>query len=353
MSTTESNDRAPAQTTNPAANPIPGDETLWQKYSPNGEPVVSGVASFTIHAIAIGVVLVGLFMLFREPTTPIEISFERFPPGDGQPGGGSGHPDASSIMPGVPSEKKDVTKPVISNAPPAIDSKDSPNDKEVGIGPTKFDDKPVGEFDPVQRAKNTKTTSNLLKELKGALSKRNGPGRNGPGRDGGDGHGKDGGIGDRPGIGIALDPTTLRLQRWELVFNTSDARHYLQQLEALGAIVAIPDDQKRILTIRNLNERPAHPVYEDISELKRIFWIDDRPGSAESVAEELELPYAPSAIIALFPESLEKELLQKELAFRGRAENDILRTRFSISFRAGQHVIRVTEQDAKPSRAGK
>ena len=124
----------------------------------------------------------------------------------------------------------------------------------------------------------------------------------------------------------------------------------MQQLDAIGAIVAIPDGKGRLLVIRNLQERPARPVYDDVFGLNQIYWQDNRPDSTESVAVELSLPFVPSAIIALLPRKFEDELVVKEKAYRNRDEADILRTRFSITFRNGQHIIRVIEQDPMPGK---
>jgi hypothetical protein len=191
---------------------------------------------------------------------------------------------------------------------------------------------------------------NLGKSLKEAASGLTGPGIKGPGHDGGAGGGDGGGVGKKPGIGSPASNRAPRMQRWEMLFTINDARHYLQQLDALGAIVAVPDRTGRLMTIRNLRERPARPQLEDVRALNRIFWVDDRPESAESVAAELGLELTPSAIVAFFPYSLEEELVRKETAYRNRAEADIEYTKFAITFSGGRHVIRVVEQRARPGR---
>src|SRR5579872_7055546 len=149
MSTTESAVRAPVQATSPDTSLIPGEETSWEKFAPNGEPVVSGVASFTIHAIALGVVLMGLVMLFRESSTETDI---QGPPliimPDGQDGGGKGHKDASSIDPGVPPAAQDSPPmPLTPKTPPSIDAPTGPNDGQIAIGPSKPEEKPFIDVD--------------------------------------------------------------------------------------------------------------------------------------------------------------------------------------------------------------
>ena len=104
------------------------------------------------------------------------------------------------------------------------------------------------------------------------------------------------------------------------------------------------------MTIRNLKERPARPQYEDTKAMNRIFWVDDDKKSCESVAEELQLDFRPSALVAFLPTDLEDDLLKKELAFKGRKEDDIKRTRFEIRFSGGKANIKVIEQEPFPGR---
>jgi hypothetical protein len=137
------------------------------------------------------------------------------------------------------------------------------------------------------------------------------------------------------------------MERWELVFTTNSAAHYLQQLDALGAVVAVPDRRGRLMTIRNWRERPVQLELLDVTGMNRIWWVDDRRETTESVAEELGLDIVPSALVAFFLRPFEDQLAAAERAFAGRAENQIALTRFAITFRNGKHVIRVIEQKGK------
>ena len=348
MLSTVSKDLPIVQTSNTQSKSIPPEESLWEKYSASGESVVSGVASFTIHAIAIVIILTGVILVFRKPDPPPMVPLEPLFT-DGSLGGGSGHPDASSNSPGIPSASTDHTLPLNPKTPPSS-FKDLPDKDEMPqIGPTKTEDDPFAEIDPVKAPSKAKQPS-LGELLRDAISKRTGTGMTGKGRDGGTVTGKSGGAGKDDGPGTGSNARQKRLDRWEIVFTANDAKHYLQQLDAIGAIIAVPDGKGRLLVIRNLQERPARPVYEDVFGLNQIYWQDNRPDSTESVAVELSLPFVPSAIIALLPQKFEDELVVKEKAYRNRDEADILRTRFSITFRNGQHVIRVIEQDPMPGK---
>src|SRR5437868_12729546 len=65
-----------------------------------------------------------------------------------------------------------------------------------------------------------------------------------------------------------------RALRWEMLFKTQDNADYLRQLNALGAYIGIPDERGKLMIIKDLNERPAKPVYEDLRTVNRIFWVD-------------------------------------------------------------------------------
>jgi hypothetical protein len=138
-----------------------------------------------------------------------------------------------------------------------------------------------------------------------------------------------------------------RLLRWTMVFNTQDGEDYLRQLRALGAILAFPKADGGYLVIRDLTHRPAQPRAEDLTKLDRIYWIDDKPESVASLSRALGIAQ-PAQIVALFPEKLEKELLQKELGFAGRSEDSILETRFEVVKTPKGYEAKVTAQ--KPNR---
>ena len=85
--------KADAAATTAALPMVPGEETVWEKYSPNGEPFLSGLASFLIHIVlpVVLVILVGL--LFSKPEAvldelePVERHFRRVAEEEGLPVG--------------------------------------------------------------------------------------------------------------------------------------------------------------------------------------------------------------------------------------------------------------------------
>jgi hypothetical protein len=117
-----------------------------------------------------------------------------------------------------------------------------------------------------------------------------------------------------------------------MVFSTFNGQDYAKQLKSLGAYLAIPDpqDPSQFRVIRDLGKRPVHGEREDVSNINRIFWIDDKPQSVMSLATALGLKPLPTRIVAFFPEELEKKLLRLEKGFRGLKEEDVRETRFEV-----------------------
>jgi serine/threonine protein kinase len=122
-----------------------------------------------------------------------------------------------------------------------------------------------------------------------------------------------------------------RQERWTLLFNTRDGHDYKAQLKAFGAILAVPDPSNpdNYLVIRDLDQKPAQPRAEDISQIQRIHWTDDKPASVRSLASALGITPLPHFVV-FFPQEFEEELLNLELSYRGKKENQIAETRFEV-----------------------
>jgi hypothetical protein len=133
-------------------------------------------------------------------------------------------------------------------------------------------------------------------------------------------------------MAIPISAREKRLLRWTMVFNWEDGADYVQQLKYFDAILAIPQREHpdKFWVIRELNQRPASLRNDDLRQIKRIFWIDDRPDSVKALSQVLGLKYTPARVVTFFPESLEKQLLQLELDYKGAKEEDILETRFAV-----------------------
>lgn len=146
------------------------------------------------------------------------------------------------------------------------------------------------------------------------------------------------GPGKGPGTSPGESPDDLanqrnkRVIRWSLLFNTKDGHDYANQLADLGAILAFPDGNKpdRFQVVRDLRARPVHPHVEDLTKIKQIWWFENNLDDLKRLAEALGLPKPPSRMIVYFPIEVEKKLLQLELSFRNRPEDQIVETRFEV-----------------------
>jgi hypothetical protein len=159
-----------------------------------------------------------------------------------------------------------------------------------------------------------------------------GKGDGGVGRDGGKDSGKDKGIGsgEGDGQGKPLTKRQKRILRWVMMFDTRDGYEYARYLNGLGAIIGVPVAQGKYRIIRNLLERPVRGDVEELEKIELMWWVDDKPESVRSLAFALQLDPVPNHLIAFFPDELERKLLDLELKYRGRREEDIQETQFHI-----------------------
>jgi hypothetical protein len=141
------------------------------------------------------------------------------------------------------------------------------------------------------------------------------------------------------------------VKRWELKFDFDGAKEYVRQLHDLGAYLGVPDEQGKLVFIRDLTERPAKPSTEDLKKLDRIYFLDKDAKWAEEIAEELKLPFTPAMIVAAVPRTFEQDLLKLELEHaqkNGRKSVDeVEKTKFEIKFRDHKPIISVVEQREK------
>jgi hypothetical protein len=268
--------------------------------------------------------------------------------------GGGGNPEgARNVNPGgavLPSNQEIVDK----DQSQKVTASDSINKEELAKPEAKKPDLPINS-DSVRRVEADTAADRRLGAVAGELRAKisgqvAGKGKGGSGKDGGQGPGDGTGIG--PGKGEGRGNITQREKRqirWKMEFKTFNGEDYANQLKDLGAILAIPGPNDEYLVIRDLDRRhgPVQARSEDLKDLNRIWWVDDRPESVHSLARALGIQPMPHHIIAFFPQSLEKELLEKELkAFHGK-EEDIKETVFRVDRRGGRYepvVMSVTPQ---------
>jgi hypothetical protein len=340
MSTTT----APSPANPKAALPLkPPDERFWKKYSPHHELPVSMAGSFLLHVLGIGfiaLVLVGVLTGLGKTRQP-EISPIAIAGGGGGNTQGVGDGPNTHILPsGKEAPPTKLDKPLYAGQPKV----ETPDLKQINKNPVQPIELPA---ETTVAARTLPPTDAVLGELldigKHARAKIDGliagHGKGGPGSGGGTGSGA--GPGDGPGIGPGKsraieNERTRRQERWVMNFNTRDGNDYLKQLQHLGAILAVPQSDGSYKVYRDFKSRPYQGKEEDISTINRIYWIDDKPHSVQSLAQALGI-LPPAYIAAFFPESLEKELRRKEEAhFRGPEER-IAETLFQVVWRGGRY----------------
>jgi hypothetical protein len=323
VSTAESDEKIPG----------PPDNSFWQRYSPHQELPLSLSSSGVVHAVLIALLLLGGIMTARWHERP-DISIGIVVGDDG------GRPDAGAAQRGsgpeeaLPQEptgqlKAEPVKPLPLTSdnvvlPPLV----KPQDERP------FDQGLKTRLDEVRRGASDKL--------------RRGPPVAGPGDDDGPpGHG----LGRSGG---KLNVRQHRLLRWTMVFNIRQPEDYARQLQDLKAILAIPITGKdnQFLLIEDLAKRPVEPRPRDVSQINRIYWVDDDAKSVSSLARVLGVEPAPPYFVAFFPEELEKKLLQKELAYaRGKTEDMIQETRFQIRSTAkGYEPFVIDQKYREPSK---
>jgi hypothetical protein len=331
---------------------VPPEDSVWKRYSAHHEFPLSVTSSTAVHAVFFVILILGALGLIHWAT-----SKDKEPEfvGDVEIGGGGGNPDGSGTGPGDnpleggPKREAGGESDTSKDPPKPTAKGDDITFNPVTVNPEKFDflvNQPGAEKlleKPTEQMRRLDgLQQGVIKKLSEGLAASKGKGGSGKGG------GKDKGIGTGegdlagPGKGNVVNERMKRALRWTMIFNTANGRDYKAQLADLKAIIAIPmpPDGREFMVFRDLKAmRPVGKI-EDIGEIKRIYWVDDKRESVQSLSQALGLDLQPPQIVAFFPLELEKKLLKLELARANKKEdqeNDILETRFEILRRGGHY----------------
>jgi hypothetical protein len=321
----------------------PPEDALLVRYSPHHELPLSTATSVALHALVIGLLVIAGIVATKlnwgsdNRQLPVGIVTME------EPGGSNG---AAASVGG----EAQVTSPPQSDFRPPRDNPDA-NREALKRAPIEARPLSPNNAKPDERlleeARETveawrKVSPEVLSKLKKSLGPKGRSGNGGPG------NGTGPRSGDEIGPGGKIDRSNRPL-RWTLRFNTRDGRDYLRQLEAFGAILAVPDPKQPAdyLVIRDLHRLPAEAKPEDIGRIESIFWIDDRPESVRSLARALGLEEPPHFIV-FFPAEFEAKLLRLELDYRGKKESEIKETRFDVRLVGGRYEPSVISQRGEP-----
>jgi hypothetical protein len=332
---------------------MPPEEQFWERYSPHHEAPLSGVGSFAVHFLIAGfLILAGYLGWLGLGTQRSAVSNDVVRLDTGGGGGKKTGTDGTGDG-GTPKEVADEQKP------------DIPKTSETEVVRPELKDVVETPKLPAQETKdanarfikeateNARAFSSLDEEMRKKL--REGltqapKGKGGPGTGGGEGKGTGTGTGDGRGSGNStLTQREKRMLRWTMMFDTRSGHDYLRQLRGLGAILAIPKDRSSsdYWVIRDLGAHPPQLLDEDVRQLQRIFWIDDKPASVASVMHALGLNMNPDRFVAFMPQELEEKLFEMELRYQGRREDDIEETVFQVRVINGRYTPFVMSQREK------
>ena len=313
----------------------PPEATAWKKYSPNLEfPISLLVSTFfltSMFALLVGLLFLSLGSGPDKKVPPISLAEGGDDDaGDGSPGAGGKlnetlvSPTPQPTSSGDETIKTDFTLPEIKDIQTAIALED-PNAEAVAVAP-----------------ENAKNLSRLEESLKQKLTGIGSP-KGTPGAGKGDGP-----PGTGPG-GTGASSTRARSLRWVMRFQTNGGRDYLDQLQALGAVVlvAVPPEKKDMYVFKDLRN-PVPGTVATNAELagysQQIQFCDPKAKSGEEVGRALNLSFVPGEFWAIFPKGIEDELAKLEKGYRNRRAEDVEQTIFKVTVVGGQYKLVVSEQ---------
>jgi hypothetical protein len=325
-----------------SSGPVPPEEEFWKRYSPHHEFPLSSVSSVAIHILAIVLIAIVAYWLLgpdkRSPLKEIGIVVV---------GGGGGNPNAAGAGPGGPlAEVENVGNENI-DAPKAQETKREQLKAPLPPIEAMPETKDESARELIRAAgEAVQSQAKINKDAQEKLRRSVGYGQGGPGRDGGRDRGQDTGKGNEKGAGDGSKRYE-RTLRWVMVFDTYNGDDYANQLNGLGAILAIPRKDNQYQVIRDLKRRPAALLDEDIEQIKRIYWVDDKRESITPLCMALGINPVPDHVVAFFPQELENRLLSLELKYKGLKEHEIYETRFKVRKTAGGYEPVVVDQKRK------
>src|SRR5262245_53609004 len=291
---------------------VPGEETVWEKYSPNGEPALSGISSLLLHGLLLGLLVFSAAIAGCWSGQKVDLDeLETVEIGNGEEGGGGGNPEGEGNAPGNLSRPQDDVKQLTEDKTP----KPVLPEEDLKVKASKPDEIPDPSDLVMEKLKNKQEAKKLGPVLKDALEGLAGKGLGGSGQGGGEGtgfgKGKGSGVGDGTG---RMNRRGRRQMRWELFWGQLDARVYLQQTEAAGMWPVVIDRNGNPMKVVDYRQKPAKLELMDVKASKRNWFTDDKADSTTNIAAELGLDFVPVAVLFFYPIEFEEALLKKELA---------------------------------------
>ena len=320
----------------------PPDPSLWVKHSPRLEFSISTLASITFHVVLFGLFFLIVARLMNTKTGKPEVPFRSLnissESGDddlGSKGSGGGAPVEQSDlnitpMVSIPDVKPiDLEKVKVSVATWVPDLK--PDNEIIEVVASSASRDKLEKMDRGLR-------NELLKGLGEKKSQGNGPGKGNTGQAGAG----EGGETDRA-------KSKRRALGWNIIFETTTAKSYLDQLASMNATLIFPKPGEPLANAVMFTElsKGYNGVPFGAKELNTLFFADEERHSMQPLARELKLDFSPELMIAVFPKDVEERLAQLSMAYRNLPEDRIEQTDFKILIKNGKYNITVVSQIAK------
>jgi hypothetical protein len=344
---------------NAPAGPKPPEEQFWERYSPHNEARFSGLASFLVHTLVIGPLLILGYLGIEfgyKPAREVEVKPVRLL----QPSGGGGKPGGAKDGQKGGRDNKEAGM----NDPGGDPKGDPDPDQKLALNEVKDIGAALPDAlkaDPVVQARiksgdpRMRVFSQVDKAVVNALNQgvRAGQGKAGNGSGGGAGDGMGmgmgGGMGDGPNT--PLTEREKRLFRWKIDFDfrwSNDPQaiqKYMETLEGLGAALALPTDasNRSFRVARKLLQKPLQFTNENLSQSECLYWYEQSPQVVADVTKFLGLPPTRGFII-LLPQQREKEMAELEKSARGAKPSEIFETRFRVVRDGGNFRVVVSKQ---------
>ena len=343
-SSTTNNKIAPASTKPTKAGKVPVEPEFWKRYSPHYEFPLSLSSSVFLHIFAAGflALMAYVFVQWIHEDQPLPVGGIAIGGGGGDPHGVAKGNENGPIQ----SDKEATTEG--KNPDPVTNPTESAELSKPEAAPPKLNDAPAKRyFNPEDAKLGSQKLADLGMKVSSRLKLRS-KGKGGPGSGGGEGGGKGTGTGTGSGPGTGtLNDRERRRNRWIMIFNTHSGQDYANQLAGLGAILGVLGADGQYTLYRDLHHRPVKGKIEDPNELNRIFWEDNKRESVTSLSNALGIKPVPDSLMAFFPEELEKQLLDLELAAFGGKEDEIAETFFRVEKRSGGKYVPVVNYQAR------
>jgi len=305
----------------------PGRDGPWRRffrrYSPHGELPWSSATSLIMHAFFLVVVVVVAVPLMRSDPTPPAVDVLYVSTDEtAAPDEGDGLPSDATLEGRAEESPEDMPDEL-----PVSDVAEIPaaDPEQIVIDPVDQGTELREETSKAQAALDR--LARARQQLADNLNRGKATGSGG------------GGGGGPAGRGA-------RVARWILHFNSRSAKHYLAQLDGLGAVVAFPVEAEQWRYYSDIASTDFKTEVRDLSGETRLYWVDGKPESINGVAQHFGIAPSPYMIVFL-PLDMEERLLEMELAYRNLREEEILKTEFEVTHRGGNYDVKIMRQTPK------